>query len=135
MQEGSQRSCGKINNIAKDTLVLWYSSKFLLTGESLKQSEIQYDSIEMLLSDLAPPRREQMTQRHLEKGDICIWYLCLFHTASQTTSAIITRPSKALRALELEGMETKRKGETVYVLQAELNPGRLNWSENILSIN
>jgi len=55
--------------------------------------------------------------------------------ASQTTSAIITRSSKALQVLKLEGMETKKKGKTVYVLQAELNSDRLNWSENILSTN
>lgn len=133
--QGSQRSCSKINNIAEDVSVLWYSSKFLLTGESLEQSEIQFNSIEMLLSDRAPPTRKQKTQRHLEKGDRCIWYSCCFHTASQTTSARVTRLSKALQVLELEGMETKRKGKTVYVLQAELNSGRLNWSENIMSIN
>lgn len=59
----------------------------------------------------------------------------IFTLASQTISAIITRLSKALQVLKLEGIETKRKGKTVYVLQAELNSGRLNWSENILSIN
>lgn len=59
----------------------------------------------------------------------------VFTLASQTTSAIITRLSKALQVLKLEGMESKKKGKTVYVLQAELNSGRLNWSENILSIN
>ena len=59
----------------------------------------------------------------------------VFMLASQTTSAIITRLCKALQVLKLEGMETKKKGKTVYVLQAELKSGRLNWSENILSIN
>lgn len=61
--------------------------------------------------------------------------LFVFTLASQTTSAIITRLSKALQVLKLEGMETKKKGKTVYVFQAELNSGRLNQSENILSIN
>lgn len=61
--------------------------------------------------------------------------LFVFTLASQTTSAIITRLSKALQVLKLEGMETKKKGKTVYVFQAELNSSRLNQSENILSIN
>lgn len=61
--------------------------------------------------------------------------LLVFTLASQTTSAIITRLSKALQVLKLEGMETKKKGKTVYVFQAELNSSRLNQSENILSNN
>lgn len=55
--------------------------------------------------------------------------------ASQTILAIITRLSKALQVLKLEGKEIKKQGKTVYILQAELQSGRLNCSENILSIN
>lgn len=76
-------------------------------------------------------RHKDTLKKVTDAFDSCV----CFHTAAQTTSAIITRLSKALQVLKLEGMETKRKGKTVYVLQAELNPGRLNWSENILSIN
>lgn len=135
MQEGSQRVCGKINNIAEDILVLWYSCKFLPPGESLKQSEIQYDSLEMLLSERAPSNRNQKTQRHLKKVTDAFDTCVCFHTTSQSRDYCWGSLSKALQVLELEGMETKRKGKTAHVLWAELNPGRLNWSENILSIN
>lgn len=54
---------------------------------------------------------------------------------SKTIFAVITRLSKALQVLKLEGKEIKKQGKTVYVLQAELHSGRLNCSENILSIN
>lgn len=59
----------------------------------------------------------------------------VFTLASQTSLAIISRLSKALQVLKLEGTESKKQGKTVYVLQAELHSGRLSWSENILSIN
>lgn len=134
MHEGFKRCCGKINKIIEDILVLWFSSKFLLTGESLKQLEIYYCNLEMLLSDHAPSNRE--SKRHnLKMVKDALILLFVFILASQTTSAIITRLSKALQVLKLGGMETKKKGKTVYVFQAELNSGRLNQSENILSIN
>lgn len=88
----------------------------------------------MLLSDRAPSNTENK-RCNLKKVRDAFDTLFVFTLASQTTSAIITRLSKALQVLKLEGMETKKKGKTVYVLQAELNSGRLNWSENILSIN
>lgn len=79
----------------------------------MKQSEIQYDSLEILLSDLLlqteTNRHKDTLKKVTDAFDTCV----CFQAASQTTSAIITRLSKALQVLELEGMETKRKGKTV----------------------
>lgn len=79
MQKGCQRCCGKINNTAGDILVLWYSSKFILTGESLKHLEIQYGSLEMVLSDCAPWNRENKRHNLKKVRDAFDTFVC-FHT-------------------------------------------------------